>query len=61
MQNLKCRVEPDHENLKVELIAKEGKSVVLIILMFLRVSQVKKANGMERNLSRFLLYVVFEL
>lgn len=47
------------ENLQVELIAKEGKSVVLIIFMFLRVNQVQKANGMERNVNHFLLYVVF--
>jgi len=54
---LKGHVEPDHENLKVELIAKEGKSVVLIILTFCRVSQVQKANGAERSLNHFLLYV----
>lgn len=44
MQCLLGSVESDHENLKVELIAKEGRTVVLIFT-FLTVSQVQKANG----------------
>lgn len=54
-----CQIEPDHENLRVELIAEEGKSVVVIILMFLRLSQVQKANGVKRNLNHFSPDVVF--